>query len=64
MNTLVRIKLALVVIGLIIWFWGYRSDDSYFRIVGIVVLLVAFLLRFVGRKRRRDDPEKPEPPAP
>jgi hypothetical protein len=64
MNTLVRIKLALVVIGLIIWFWGYRTDDSFFRVVGIIVLLVAFLLRFAGRGRRRDEPEKPEPPAP
>jgi hypothetical protein len=64
MNTLVRIKLALVVIGLIIWFWGYRTDDSFFRIAGIIVLLVAFLLRFVRRGRRRDEPDKPEPPAP
>jgi hypothetical protein len=63
MNTLVRIKLALVVIGLIIWAWGYRTDDSFFRVVGIVVLLVAFLLRFVGR-RRRQEPERNEPPAP
>jgi hypothetical protein len=64
MNTLVRIKLALVVIGLILWFWGYRTDDSYFRIAGIIVLLVAFLLRFVRRRHRRAEPEKTEPPAP
>jgi hypothetical protein len=62
-NRLVRLKLALVVIGVIIWVWGYRVDDSYLRIVGIVVLLIAFLLRFV---RRRPPPEsrKDEPPAP
>jgi hypothetical protein len=64
MNTLVRIKLALVVIGLIIWAWGYRTDDSFFRVVGIIVLLVAFLLRFVGRRRQPPEPERNEPPAP
>ena len=62
MNTLVRLKLALVVIGLIIWAWGYRSDDSFLRISGIVVLTIAFLLRFVRRRAR--DPEAPEDPTP
>jgi hypothetical protein len=64
MNSLVRLKLALFVIGLILWTWGYRSDDSYFRIAGIVVLLVAFLLRFVGRRPRAPDTRKDHPPSP
>jgi hypothetical protein len=64
MSPLVRWKLALFVIGLILWTWGYRTDDSYFRIAGIVVLLIAFLLRF-GRRRptaspaRKDDVSSP-----
>ena len=62
MNTLVRLKLALVVIGLIIWAWGSRVDDSYLRIVGIVVLLIAVLMRFVGPRRAKQTPED-EPPA-
>lgn len=62
MNTLVRLKLALVVIGLIIWAWGYRSDDSFLRVSGIVVLTIAFLLRFVRRRAR--DPEAPNGPTP
>ena len=64
MITLVRLKLALFVIGLILWTWGYRSDDSYFRIAGIVVLLVAFLLRFVGRRPRSGEPRKDPPSSP
>lgn len=64
MNTIVRMKLALFVIGLILWTWGYRSDDSYFRIAGIVVLLVAFLLRFVGRRPRSEEPRKDPPSSP
>ena len=60
MSPIVRWKLALFVMGLILWTWGYRTDDSYFRIAGIVVLLVAFLLRFVRRRpapteARKDD---------
>lgn len=64
MTNLVRLKLALVIIGLIIWTWGYRVDDSFLRWAGIGVLLVAFLLRFVGRKARSPDAPKDEPPAP
>jgi hypothetical protein len=63
-NTLARLKLVLVVIALIIWAWGYSVDDSFLRIVGIVVLLIAFLLRFVGRRPRGPTAEKDEPPAP
>jgi hypothetical protein len=64
MSLLVRLKLALFVIGLILWAWGYRSDDSYFRIAGIVVLAIAFVLRFVGRRRRTPDTRKDHPPSP
>jgi hypothetical protein len=63
-NALVRLKLALIVIGLIIWAWGYRVDDSFLRLGGIVVLLIAFLLRFVGRRPRTPEGSKDEPPAP
>lgn len=63
MNTMVQIKLALVVIGLIIWFQGYRTDESWLRVTGIIVLLAAFLLRFVGRRRpARGDDDKEAPP--
>jgi hypothetical protein len=63
-NTIVRLKLALVVIALIIWVWGYRVDDSFLRVVGIVVLLIAFLLRFVGRRSRAPGASEDPPPPP
>ena len=64
MSNLVRIKLALFAIGLILWAWGYRSGDSYFRVAGIVVLLAAFLMRFVGRRPRAPEVPKNPPSAP
>jgi hypothetical protein len=57
MNTIARIKLALVVIALIIWAQGARTDESWLRGAAIAILLVAFLLRFVGRRRRAADTE-------
>jgi hypothetical protein len=64
MNNLLRLKLALFAIGLILWLWGHRADDAVFRIAGIAVLLVAFLLRFVGRRSRGSEPRKDPPSAP
>ena len=61
---MVRWKLALFAMGLILWTWGYRTDDSYFRIAGIVVLLVAFLLRFVRRRPPAPDTRKDDAPSP
>jgi hypothetical protein len=64
MTTLVKLKLALVTVGLIIWAWGYRIDDSFLRISGIVVLTIAFLLRFAGRRERASEATEDPPPPP
>jgi hypothetical protein len=64
MITLVQAKLALVVIGLIVWFQGYRTDESWLRVTGIIVLAVAFLLRFVGRRRPTREDDHTEAPGP
>ncbi len=64
MSPLVRWKLALFVMGLILWTWGYRTDDSYFRVAGIIVLLVAFLLRFVARRGPSREGRKDDAPSP
>ena len=64
MTTLIKVKLALVVIGLILWAWGYRVDDSFLRVSGTVVLLIAVLLRFVGRRPRASDSPGDKRPTP
>ena len=44
------IKLALAVIGLILFGWGIRVDAESYRWVGIGFVLVAWLMRFTSRK--------------
>lgn len=51
MISIVWVRFALAVIGLIVWAYGYRFDDSMFRWVGIGFLAVAVLLRFAPRPR-------------
>lgn len=59
--SLLHIKLGLLFVGLAIWAWGYRADDAFIRLVGIGMLLVAFLLRFV-KPRKQKAPDDPKPP--
>ena len=40
------IQLALLVIGVIVWGYGQRIDDSSLRLVGIALFAVATMLRF------------------
>lgn len=61
--SLLHLKLGLLFVGLAIWAWGYSADDSFIRLVGIAMLLVAFLLRFV-KPRKQDSPDNPTPPPP
>jgi hypothetical protein len=51
MSTVTAVKVALVVIGILIWAYGVRVDDRTFTWVGIGFLVAAFLLRFLGRTR-------------
>jgi hypothetical protein len=48
-------KLAFAAIGVLIWAYGQRINDSNLRWFGIAVILIAFLIRFLpgARGRRR-----------
>ena len=48
-------KMAFAVVGLLIWAYGLRTDDTALRWLGIVFLLAAFLLRFLRRWRQADE---------
>lgn len=45
-------RIALVVIGLILWGYGVRVGDAQLRLIGIVLLAASLVLRFVGRRGR------------
>lgn len=56
MTALTRIKLALALIGVVVFAAGVRFDDVRLRYIGIGFVAVAWVLRFV-RKRAEPDPE-------
>ena len=49
-----RVQLALLALGLVVWGYGQRTDESGMTLVGLAFFAVAFVLRFFTRK---------EPPA-
>ena len=48
--TLTWARVALVGVGILVWAYGARVDDSTIRLAGIALLVVALLLRFVPRR--------------
>jgi ABC-type transport system involved in cytochrome c biogenesis permease component len=57
MSTALRLKLAFVLMGILIFAAGVRTDQSHLRAIGIGFLAVAFLLRFVKPRPPRTPPE-------
>ena len=53
MNTTTRLKLALALMGIIIFAVGILNENSRLRLIGIAFFVVAWVLRFV----------KPKPPS-
>ncbi len=58
MSAIPWIKVILAVLGITVWAFGYRQDDSTLRWIGIGLLAVATLMRFY-RPRPRDGGSKP-----
>ncbi|HEY4131311.1 MAG TPA: hypothetical protein VGM50_11880 [Gemmatimonadaceae bacterium] len=50
-----EIQLALLVMGLIVWGYGQRSDDGRLTWVGIAFFAAATILRFSKRKPPPDE---------
>lgn len=65
MTTLTRIKLALALIGVVVFAAGVRFDDERLRYVGIGFVAAAWILRFVKRRAPVDSSSDPtSPPEP
>jgi hypothetical protein len=48
--SIVWLRFGIAAIGLLIWAYGYRVDDTTIRWVGIGFLAIAVLLRFAPRR--------------
>ena len=51
MNTITQLKLGIVLVALIVWAYGYRANNRTVMWVGMGLVVVAFLLRFVPQRR-------------
>jgi hypothetical protein len=60
MSGLTRIKLALALIGVVLFAAGVRLDDSRLRYIGIGFVAAAWILRFV---KPRPPTQAPPPPS-
>ena len=54
MTPLIQLRLALTLIGVVLFGYGVRTDDLRLRWMGIAFLAVSLALRFVRRRRRPD----------
>jgi hypothetical protein len=43
-------RTVLAVAGVVVWGYGYRTDDANVRLAAMGLLLLALLLRFVPRR--------------
>jgi len=50
-----EIQLALLVIGLVVWGYGQRIDDTMLRWIGIAFFALATVLRFLKKKPPEDE---------
>jgi hypothetical protein len=54
-RSLAGAKVAIAVVGIATWFYGYYSDEPRLTALAIGFLAVAFALRFVGRNPSSPD---------
>lgn len=70
MKPLDLLKVTVVVVGLVLWAYGFREGVPVYRWVGVAFVAAAFLLRFFGprppprarRWGRSTSPPAEEPP--
>lgn len=55
MSRFLQVRVAVALIGVAVWGFGLLRDDERVRLVGIAVLALSLVLRFVPGRFRRDD---------
>lgn len=51
MKAIDAMKVVLVLVALVIWAYGIRTNQNGAMLVGVIFVLAAFLLRFVPKGR-------------
>jgi hypothetical protein len=56
------VRLALSAIGIIVWLYGFQQEIGMVRLVGIGLIALSLVLRFLGPRspRRGERPNAPE----
>ena len=55
MTRYTQIKIALAVVGILVWVYGYRAEDPTIRLIGIAFLALAVILRLLPKRLRDED---------
>jgi hypothetical protein len=55
MTRYTQIKIGLAVVGVLVWAYGYRANDPTTRLIGIIFLALAVILRLLPKRLRDED---------
>ena len=55
-----EIQLALLVMGLIVWGYGQRTDDSRLTWIGLGFFAAATILRFFKKRPEQEPDQEPD----
>ena len=54
MSRLLQVRLVLATIGIVAWGYGLLNDEAQVRLVGIAVLALSLVLRFIPKRFRAE----------
>ena len=54
-----ELQLAFLVMGLIVWGYGQRTDDSHLTWIGLGFFAAATILRFFRKRPEQESDEEP-----
>jgi len=47
-------RLAIAVVGVAVWFFGYTNDNAGVRMAALIILAISLVLRFLRRRSSND----------
>ena len=56
MNRVTQLRLAIALVGVVVWGYGYSVEDRRITLAGIILLAISLMLRFAGPRPSRRGP--------